>query len=349
LFSLTFHDFRNLSDSTWSPPPGRVLLLGDNGSGKTSLLEALYVAATTKSFRAAQIQECRRHGATQFDVQCVSGRDRIGVGVDSAGARFRHVNGKETSLAEHLAVMPLVAWTTSERDLFTGPPADRRRFVDRGLIAEKPASLVAMQRYGQALAQKRALLQKARAGIESWNELLAQTGGEVVRLRAAHIAQLAVALEGVLTRAQFPFPAIAVRYRPSPSRALEGVDALRAQLEASVDEERRRRQPLVGPHRDELVVTWEGSELRQRASAGERKALGMALLIAQVEVLEGAGRSPSLILDDADTELDHRALGRVWSLVGERSVFASSNRADVWQGLALESRFELREGAILEA
>jgi DNA replication and repair protein RecF len=349
VLSLTVHSFRNLVDATWSPPAGRVLLLGDNGSGKTSLLEALYVAATTKSFRAAQILECRRHGAAQFDVQCSLGRERFGVGVDAEGTRFRHVNGKETPLADHLALLPLVAWTTSERDLFTGPPADRRRFVDRGLIAERPASLVALQRYAQALAQKRALLQAGKGGLESWNDLLARAGHEVVRLRAAHVEKLAAALVGVLDRAGFPFPAVTVRYRASPAQALDGVDALRAEFDAVADTERRRRQPLIGPHRDDVVVTWEGSELKHRASAGERKALGLALLIAQVEVLEAAGRRPALILDDADTELDRRALERVWRLVDERVVFASSNRADVWRGLALEGRFELRDGAVFGA
>jgi DNA replication and repair protein RecF len=267
------------------------------------------------------------------------------LGLDESG-RFRSLNGKDSSLADHLAVIPLVAWTTSERDLLTGPPADRRRFLDRGLIAERPAFLGVFQRYAQALAQKRALLASRKRDLDSWNDLLARAGHEVARQRATHVGRVAKALARVLGRAEFPFPPIEIHYRPSPATALEGEVELRRAFERAAAEEMRRRQPLVGPHRDDVVVRWGETDLRRAASAGERKALGLALLVAQVEVLEAAGRRPTLLLDDADTELDRHALGRVWRLVGERSVLASSNRAEAWAGLDVEGRFELQNGEL---
>ncbi len=94
---------------------------------------------------------------------------------------------------------------------------------------------------------------------------------------------------------------------------------------------------------------WGESDLRHVASAGERKALGLALLAAQIEVLEAAGRSPTILLDDADTELDQGALARVWNGLGERAVFASSNRPEVWNELATEGRFRLEGGRIFAA
>jgi DNA replication and repair protein RecF len=345
MLSLTFENFRNLVDATWEPPEGRVLLLGDNGSGKTSLLEALYVVATTKSFRASQIGECRRHGQTSFRLACEVDRQHLVLGQNESG-RFRTLNGKDSSLADYLAVLPVVAWTTAERELLTGPPAGRRRFLDRGLIAERPAFLGALQRYGQALAQKRALLASRRRELDSWNELLARAGHDMARLRSDHAEHVAAALSVVLARANFAFPPIEIHYRPNPPAALAGEEDLRRALELAAPEELRRRQPLVGPHRDDLVVQWGDSDLRRVASAGERKALGLALLVAQVEVLEAAGRRPTLLLDDADTELDRHALARVWRLLGERRVFASSNRAEVWSDLPMEGRFELRDGGL---
>jgi DNA replication and repair protein RecF len=359
LTQFTARSFRNLQQLHLEPAPGSHLLLGGNGAGKTSVLEAIYVLATTRSFRAAQILDCVTHGATELALAGEVETDRrssLAVGVVGE-VRQRSVNGKPTSLAEHLAVLPVVAWSAAEMGVLVGPPAARRRFMDRGVVATRPPALEVLGRYREALRQKRELLCQGAAGIEIWNELLAATAAEVIRLRALYVDALrgelaAVLAEGGFAAAGLHLPEIGLRYQPSPPQGLEGAAAIAAALEQAADRELRRQQPLVGPQRDELEILWGGHELRRVASAGERKALSLLMLAAHGRVVEGAGRRPVYLLDDADAELAPAAVAAVWAVYAQRveatagQLFASSNRPQVWLTLDVGSLWEMERGAM---
>jgi len=356
LVSLTARGFRNLEALDWRPGPGRHLLLGGNGAGKTSVLEAVYLLATTKSFRTSQVEDCVRHETDGFRLTGeVEGEARVGleVGWTAGGGKSRAVNGKATSLAEHLEVLPVVAWEGGEAEALTGAPAARRRWLDRGVVGLRPGAISALAGYRRALDGKRELL--ARPGVlgedpsqlDSWNELLAAAAAEVCALRAAYAERLGVELRLVLRESGIGFPEVAIRYRPSPACGLEGVEAVGRKLAAAAGTERRRGAPLVGPHRDDLEVTWGGHAVRGTVSAGERKALSLLLTAAHGQVVAGAGREPVYLLDDLDAELAPATLDRVWeAFSGVSQLVASSNRPGVWEGLATERRWSLDRGRL---
>jgi DNA replication and repair protein RecF len=352
LSQLTAQSFRNLEPLAWRPEAGSHLLLGGNGAGKTSLLEAIYVLATTRSFRAAQIADCARHGTAAFHLRGEVETDRratLEVGW-SDGVRSRAVNGKATTLAEHLAVLPVVAWTAAEAQVIVGTPGARRRFLDRGVIGIRPSALEILGRYREALGQKRELLAREEAGVEIWNQLLATTAAEVIALRSGYVEKLRQALAAVLafTETALPFPPVEIHYRPSPVRGLEGPEAIASALEKIADRERRRRMPLLGPHRDDLEILWGGHDVRRVASAGERKALSLLLLAAHGRVVESAGRSPVYLLDDADAELAPATLHVLWGVfAGVRQLFASSNRPQVWLTLEVGRIWEMDRGRLI--
>lgn len=349
LLQLETRSFRNLADGVWRPGAGTNLLLGGNGAGKTSLLEALYVLATTKSFRTTQLADCVRHGESSLQVMGEVDTDRrAALALFLTGReRTRTVNGKATSLAEHLAVLPVVAWSAAEMEVVTGAPPARRRFLDRGVVGLRPAALEVLSRYREALRQKRELLARDGAGLEAWNEVLAQAAAEVIRRRHDYAEHLKAALQEMLARAGLPFPPVEFTYRPSPGRGLEGAEAILEQLTHIAERERRRGLPLLGPHRDELDIHWGGHEIRRVASAGERKALSLLLLAAAGRILEGAGRPPLYLLDDADAELAPPTLAAVWNVFGEATqLLATSNRPKVWLTLPLGSLWEVERGAV---
>lgn len=355
LVQLGCRSFRNFEEVEWRPGSGAHLLLGDNGAGKTSLLEAVYLLSTTRSFRTSRISDCIRHGAAGFHLRGeVEGDRRISLEVGwGADGRFRSVNGDQTPLADHLGAQPVVAWSAIDGEILTGPPELRRRLLDQGVVGLRPGAIEVLSRYRRALAQKRRLLVEgdvSPADLATWNQVLAGAAAELSRLRREYLGLLAEELERLLADRGLSLAPIGLRYRASIEVGGDGpeetaTEAIFETLQRSAAREMESRRPLFGPHRDDVEVLWAGRSARGVLSAGERKALGLVLLAARGRVLSARGKEPIYLLDDADTELDRRRLKEVWSLFkGARQVLASSNREAAWEGLELAGKWSLESG-----
>jgi DNA replication and repair protein RecF len=339
LTELSLFQFRSFPQLELCLEPGATLFLGANGAGKTSLLEAAYLLATTKSFRTAQVADGIRHGEEGFFLRAeVQGEARTRLELaHSREGRSRLVNSSEVSLAEHLAVQPVVAWSALDVETITGAPSARRRLLDRGVLGLKPTALEVLGRCRQALAAKRALLLGDGDGLEVWNSVLASAAAELASLRAAYFEQLAARVKTLLDTLPLPLPPIELRYRPSPPEALAGPVALEEALARRATEERRRGLALLGPQRDDIEILVRGTEARRVASAGERKALSLVLALAGGQVLEAAGRAPVYLFDDLDAELSREMLASLWPFLrAGRQVLATSNRPEVWASLAVD-------------
>ena len=349
LLRIEARSFRNLDPLVWEPGPGHHLLLGDNGAGKTSLLEALYAVATTRSFRTQKLADCCRHGESAFQLEAevdAGMRFRLELCWND-GERGHRLNGTKSSLADHLAAFPLVTWVAADSELFRGSPAARRRFLDRGLVGMRPSTLVLLARYRRVLAAKRSLLLSGDGDLEPWNHLLAEAAAELIRLRGAYVERLQVEMNELLAASGLSLPPIELRYRPSPADGLAGAAAIGQSLAQREATERRRASPLIGPHRDDLQASFGGHALGAVASAGERKAVGLLLCQAQGEILRSCGHPPVYLLDDADIELSRTTLDRLWrSLERVDQLFASSNRPDAWSSLPMTRAWRLRAGVL---
>jgi len=352
LVQLEARDFRNLEPQSLSFAPGLHLVLGDNGAGKTSLLEAVYAVATSRSFRTSRLADCRRHGATGFEIRAEvasAARARLELTWQDGG-RQRSVNHRQTSLAEHLAVLPVVAWTAADVEVLVGAPAERRRFLDRGIVGLRPAAIEVLSRFRQALAEKRRWLERPgpAAELDAWNRVLAGCAAELIARRAVYVDALAATLAATLAACDVATAPIELRYRPSPRSGLAGSESLLAALGSVASREIRLGQPVIGPHRDELEILWGGHEIRRVASAGERKLLALALVAAHGKVLEAGGRIPVYLLDDADAELDRDRLRALWTIFGTaRQLVATSSRPAVWEALDAH-RWRCRRGRLDE-
>jgi DNA replication and repair protein RecF len=350
LAQISCRSFRNLDISPWQPGPGFHLVLGANGAGKTSLLEAIYLLATTRSFRTAQLVDCAHHDGREFHLEAeIEGSQRIGLefGLSSAG-RYRTLNGGVTSLIEHLQALPVVAWTDEDKQVLSGPPARRRRFVDQGIVGTRPLALESLARFRRTLFQKRRLLANGDSrGLRSWNELMASAAAELMSLRRDYVERLSLALREVLAATGLELPDIRLEYRPSIQ--VEGDDpaAILIELEHAESQEKRERRPLVGPQRDEVRIGWGKHGVRQVGSAGERKVLGLLLTAARGTVLQSAERFPVYLLDDADSELDKGRLSSVLpAFMSADQVIVSSSRPDVWSAVQKAVRWHLDAGSI---
>lgn len=353
LVRLEARSFRNLADLDLNLGPGSHLFLGPNGAGKSSILEAIYYLATSRSFRARQIADCVHHGSAGFSlVGEVEGesRQRLTAGF-SEGKKFRSVNGKATSLADHLAVLPVVSWATGDAEILTGSPQFRRRLLDRGILGLRPTSLEALERFRRALLQKREILQRSDGPVgeelPSWNGVLAGAISELAELRNQFFLRLREQLARVLEDLDLSLPSIEINYRPSPSSALDGPEEIFCSLGRLADREIRRSGPLVGSQRDEIEISWGGREIRSVASAGERKVLGLAILAAHARVLNEAGRAPLVLLDDADAELATATLGTVWKTFAfAPQILTTSSRPQAWLTVTTDRVWGVEKGVV---
>lgn len=340
--------FRNLVAGSWEPVEGRNLLLGSNGAGKTSVLEAIYVGATTRSFRTPRLSDtvALDEEALFLRLDLRTGH-RLELGW-RPGTRRRAVDGQEVKVTEYLRHLPVVVWTAESGEILTGEPKLGRRLMDRGIVGTRPGDLGILRRYRKILRQKRELLSRGGGlGLASWNDLLAEAAAAVVDRRAEYMERLREALEWAREKTDLEGAAPEILYRPSPPEARHGVDKLREALASAATREKERGIPLLGPHRDRLRFRWRGRPLHRIASAGERKGIGLLLVAAEGRVLSRAGREPVLLLDDLDSELDAGRLAAVWpAFVPARQVFASSSRPDIWSTLEPAVRWRVEEGRI---
>jgi len=333
LTSLSLRDFRNLSAVDLELPPGICVFFGDNGQGKTNLLEAVYLLATLKSFRGAKNKELVRferdgeRTKAAADCAVIKGRLLTGslprdyqVTVEPKGKRLR-VDGKDPrGLPNYFSGIKAVSFVPSDLRMVDGGPDLRRDFLDRAAFTLDASYLDVAREYRTALRQKNALLRDGkrtgrgpdRALLGVWNDRLVVGGTEVIARRVGFLERFAPTFravhEGITGAAK---GRAEIRYRgPVGAKALEGgregiADALRAKIEASAAQELSRGYATVGPHRDDWELRVGGEPLRAFGSQGQVRSAALAMRMAVMELTkEAAGVCPLFLLDDVSSELD---------------------------------------------
>jgi DNA replication and repair protein RecF len=309
---LRLRDFRTYGSAEVDLGERLTVVHGPNGAGKTNLLEALYFGCTGRSCRTTNEREVVRFDAPAARVE-VQGRDRDGehelsVGFQPGEAKRFKVDGAPAERLLDAPHRPLVSVFLPDRlELVKGPPALRRSHLDQLVAALWPARASTRRSYGQALAQRNALLARVRAGgsraaLSAWDLELARHGIALRDDRAAAVALLRprfAAAAQELGLAGEP----ELRYRPR-SRAASA-EELAAELAERVDADLERGFTMHGPHRDDLALLRDGRELRAYGSQGEQRLALLALLLAERAALEDErGAPPLLLLDDVMSELD---------------------------------------------
>lgn len=328
---LAVRDFRNLANVDLSPPPSGLVIVGENGQGKTNLLEAIAYLQLLRSVRGARDQDLVRFGADTFHLAATVDTDRchdIGIGFEKATKRKRvRVDGEiPERLSDALGALPSVMFSPADVDLIAGAPAERRRFLDIMLALTTRGYLTALQRYRAALVRRNAALRESSrasrasaASVAVWEPALAEHGAVLMRERVAWAIGVADAFEE-LCREIGESARVRVRYSSSLDAAA-GVDGLAAALKTNRTLDVKRGLTHVGPHRDDLVITMAGEDgvprdLRTFGSAGQQRTAAIALRILEARTFnERTGRAPVFLLDDPFAELDVRRSANVLSLL----------------------------------
>jgi DNA replication and repair protein RecF len=302
-------DFRCLHHADVDLDPHFTLISGPNASGKTSLLEAVYVLGRGRSFRTRRLEPLIRSGAELMRVvgEAELPEHRVTLGVEGSrdGLRARVGGERVASLAELAWVLPVQIIDPEIHRLIEEGPNCRRRFLDWGVFHVEHSFVEHWQRYQQALRQRNASLkaQQGRATVAAWDSELVRYGELITDARRRYVEQLAPIAAAVATR--LLDLELVLAYRPG---WLAGTD-LHTALEGSFARDQDLGATQVGPHRADLSIRLQGTSVRDRVSRGQQKLLAAVLLLSQIKLFpENSRAQPTLLLDDPAAELDSSRL-----------------------------------------
>ncbi len=337
LSRLGLRNFRNFEQAVVEFPERGAALIGDNGQGKTNLLEAGYYLEIFRSFRGARDEQLITFGCGHFRVEGVLSDDEGGAEVEVAAAYAREgrrkkviLDGREPGrMGEAIGHVSAIIFTSSDVEIVAGGPGARRRFLDIMLSLVEPGYLPALQRYRQILSQRNELLRNGAslAELAAWSAGLAFVGSRISEARARWIAargasfsRYYAAISGEREAGLAYLPSVPAPDSGGERETSGWSESFHSEIERRADQERRRGLTLVGPHRDDVSfwVTDGGERLQLRTfgSAGQQRTAAIALRMAEAETLRAArGRRPILMLDDVFAELDAQRAERVVELL----------------------------------
>lgn len=305
LAHLRLRDFRNYARFDVDFSPGFHVLLGDNAQGKTNILESIYLMATLRSFRGVGSAQMVRYGQKGYFVggRVVGQTDHVIKMYWSPKERKLSLDELPVRrLAEYFGVLRVVVFCTEDLQLVKGTGRVRRRFLDLLLSQTHPNYLSVLQRYARTLRSRNAILKQRvvdDAILESFTKELSKLGEEMIRLRKELIPSLTPLAQSAYRRISNDAEELLIQYRPS----IEG--DMEVELSKVRARERVYRSTLLGPHRDEVILTLNEKLASEFGSEGQKRSLAIALKIAQAEYLTGlTGTPPILLIDDVMGELD---------------------------------------------
>lgn len=349
IIRLTLTDFRSYTSADVRVGPGAIVVTGDNGQGKTNLLDAVSLLSPGRGLRGAALSDAARSNGPggwtlAAEVAAEGGTVAIGTGTtgDSPDRRVVRINGAAAPVAR-LGEWLSVLWLTPAMDrLFVDTASARRRFLDRLVLALDPGHGGEVVRYDAAMRARTRLL-TGDASDPVWlaalERAMAEHGGHVAAARTATVAALAQALAAT-TNDDFPRAGIAL--------ANDDVGHLAVALARNRGADAAAGRATAGPHRADLVVTHAGKrQPAARSSTGEQKALLLGLVLAHAELVAArTGHPPVLLLDEVAAHLDRRRRDALFErLRGHGQVWLTGTEANLFAGLEAQ-RLHIAAGRI---
>ncbi len=360
LRSVEAENFRNLSGKNfWGE--GLNILYGNNGQGKTNWLEAIYILAHTKSFRTPRLQETIKFGATATYIRGEVAQNEnlsrdLQISIQGKN-KLISVNGKREPISRYAGQLHTVAFTTDELDIVRGIPDARRKFLDRGVISLHPAYAQTLADYNRVIRQKNRLLQDALDGklradealesLKPWNDQLAELSFQIHSSRSDYINKLNEALDHTLFQDN-----VSIRYRSSLEGKgnLDDYQSLIAErLQFRLPAEMASGTSLIGPHRDDLEILFDGRDLRAFGSAGQQRSALITLDLGAISVYYSWHKDyPIFLIDDVDAELDERRINYLLEyLDGRTQTFVTTSKeSHLQQFLPRANAYLIEDGRV---
>ncbi|MFV0291068.1 MAG: DNA replication/repair protein RecF [Mangrovibacterium sp.] len=326
LQKLSLVNFKNIEDLEVQFSPNLNCFIGDNGAGKTNLMDAIYYLSFCKSFLNSTDALNVNHAADFFlikgDYQNAGGVESVHCGMKQGQKKSFKCNKKEYQrLADHIGRLPLIVVTPSDQDLIIGGSEERRKFIDALISQYDSAYLDALMRYNKVLLQRNKLLKQfhqersfSSDSLEVWDDQLAIYGHKIHAKRSEYIEQLKPIFQHYYELISGGKEEINLQYKSQLSNA-----QLSDLLLDARDKDRMLQYTSVGVHRDDVEFDLGGYSLKKIGSQGQKKTYLVAIKLAQFDfVKQMSSITPIILLDDIFDKLDSRRVEQIVTLVAQQ-------------------------------
>lgn len=364
--SLNLTGFRNYESLIFEPSDGLNVLVGRNAQGKSAVLEALYLLATSKSHRTSRDMDMIRLGDPLARVVAEvkrTVRNDVTVEIDLSKSEKKTLKINEVrhpKIGDVVGQLNAVVFSDSDIDMVRGEPSKRRRFLNLEISQIRPQYVYALGRYKRVLDQRNNLLREIKygsasgSGLEVWDSQLAAYGATVIARRAEFVQFLTQAAAEIYSTLTQGAEELTVLYKANVGGDASTEAEISAQFLCALAAKREldlaRATTHTGPHRDDLTLSVNGLAAREFASQGQQRTAAIALKLAEIDLMEQTvGESPVVLLDDIMAELDESRRLRIFdSTAGRCQTIVTTTHVSDIDDAVLErcAVFEVRSGTV---
>ena len=309
--TLELTDYRNYESLKIDFGPGVNILYGDNAQGKTNILEAIFLAATTKSHRGTNDKDIIRFGAEEGHLRILLYKNdvdtRLDIHIRKSKTKVIAIDQKKIKKAtELLGLLNVVFFSPEDLNIIKNGPAERRRFTDMELCQLDDFYLYNLNNYNKIVNQRNTLLKdiyfnpSLKETIEIWDSQLVSYGSKVIERRKAFVDQLNEVIGPVHEKLSGHKESLRIIYEPNVE-----IEDYEQALSASTERDIKTKMTNIGPHRDDFVFMVGDIDIRKFGSQGQQRTAALSLKLAEIEIVKRlTGDIPILLLDDVLSELD---------------------------------------------
>lgn len=353
--SIKLENFRNYESLDLTFERGTNILYGDNAQGKTNVLEAIYLSATTKSHRGSKDKEVIRFSDEEAHIRTFLDKDGMEYRVDMHLRKNKSkgiaVNSQQLKkAAELLGLLNVVFFSPEDLSIIKNGPSERRRFVDMELCQIDKTYLYNLNQYIKVVNQRNKLLkdmyfnQIIDGSLQIWNMQLLSYGKKLIERRSRFVNELNEIIYDIHKKLSGSREEIEVIYEPDTKE-----DTFEENLKLSNDRDMKYKTTTVGPHRDDFCFYINGVDIRKYGSQGQQRTAALSLKLSEIEMVKRASKDqPVLLLDDVLSELDSSRQNYLLSSIGDIQTIITCTGLDEFinNRITIDKIFKVTNGSI---
>lgn len=342
--SIKLEHFRNYESLDLDFEKGTNILYGDNAQGKTNVLEAIYLSATTKSHKGSKDKEIINFDKEEAHIRTILDKEGMEYRVDMHLRKNKSkgiaINGQPIKKAADLiGLLNVVFFSPEDLSIIKNGPSERRKFVDMELFQIDKYYLYNLNQYNKIINQRNKLLKEfyqnsdLNETLQVWNMQLVTYGNQIIRRREMFVKQLNEIIYDIHKNLSGGKEELKIFYEPNVSE-----DEFERKLKISQEKDIKLKMTSVGPHRDDFCFMVNGVDIRKYGSQGQQRTAALSLKLAEIELVKKlTGDSPVLLLDDVLSELDSHRQNYLLNNIGEIQTMITCTGLDEF----INNRFEI--------